>query len=67
MTATQLKAKAEYEGHPPIQTEIRRIRGGPEGVIMADYGVVVSDFDGVLYVKQSRSSLATGWAKIATV
>lgn len=45
-------------GQPPM------IPGGPEGVIYADAGTVCSDETGLLYVKASDRTLATGWTTV---
>lgn len=56
--ATQGSDHNNERGQPPL------IPGGPEGVIYASAGKVCADELGVLYVKASDVSLATGWTTV---
>jgi hypothetical protein len=56
--ATQGSDYNAAPGQPPL------IPGGPEGVIYGSVGKVCVDELGVLYVKASDVSLATGWTTV---
>lgn len=56
--ATQGSDHTHQPGQPPL------IPGGPEAVVYASAGVTCVDELGVLYVKASDVSLATGWTTV---
>lgn len=60
-------AQREFDTQPPVQSEIKQISGSPEGVLYGVFGLLVTDNQGNLYVKQSDVSLNTGWSLVATV
>lgn len=51
---------------PIVQDEIRQAKSNPQGVLDGNFGFIITDQSGNVYVKQSPQGTLTGW-KIFTV
>jgi hypothetical protein len=49
---------------PIVQTELRQANASPQGVIYANYGYLLTDINGHLWIKQSPVTSNTGWVMI---
>lgn len=57
----------EFATQPPVQSEIKRISGVPEGNLKAPFGYVVVGANGFLYVKRTVETTAYGWQLLLPV
>jgi hypothetical protein len=51
----------EFSTQPPVQSEIKRVSGPPEGELAAPRGTIVLDANGRAYIKMSEPQESGGW------